>query len=109
MCLLLLTQRLPELYPDPDAFVPDRWLDGKVPNGAYAPFGIGPRWCPGMPFALMEMKVILAAALRRYEFSLEPGQEIVAYATAPTMRPKPGIRVGVAPRTGDGEGPGRGY
>jgi cytochrome P450 len=99
MCPIFLTQRLPEYFSESDEFRPDRWLDESPPKGAYMPFGIGPRWCPGMPFAMLEMKEVLAAALRRLRFELEPGQQIIAYASAPTTRPKPGIWARVTPYT----------
>jgi cytochrome P450 len=55
----------PTLYPDPEAFRPERFLDGNDP-GAYAwlPFGGGVRRCPGASLAQMEMRVVLRTILR---------------------------------------------
>src|SRR3989454_9126752 len=44
-------------FPDPEAFMPDRWADGlakRLPKYAYFPFGGGPRICIGGGFAMME-------------------------------------------------------
>lgn len=94
VCFIFLTHRLPEIFRDPDRFIPERWApdSGEThPPGSYAPFSIGPRWCPGMPFALMEMKEILSVALRRFSFTVEPGQTIIFYAAPPAAHPSPGI------------------
>jgi cytochrome P450 family 135 len=53
-----------DVYPDPFAFRPERWLDGAAPPGyAWVPFGGGVRRCLGAAFAEMEMRVALATLL----------------------------------------------
>ncbi|WP_405611876.1 cytochrome P450 [Streptomyces sp. NBC_01508] len=57
-----LTHRDPELWPDPEHFDPRRFTapDGRPGNqGSYLPFGIGPRACLGLQFALRESTVLL--------------------------------------------------
>ncbi|MFI6492325.1 cytochrome P450 [Streptomyces sp. NPDC050564] len=57
-----LTHRDPELWPDPEHFDPRRFIapDGRPAHpGAYFPFGIGPRACLGLQFALRESTVLL--------------------------------------------------
>lgn len=57
-----LTHRDPELWPDPERFDPRRFTapDGRPTHpGAYFPFGIGPRACLGLQFALRESTVLL--------------------------------------------------
>ena len=63
VALLHLTHRRPELYPEPDRFVADRFIGKKIDPYAWAPFGGGARRCLGMAFAMHEMKVILATML----------------------------------------------
>jgi cytochrome P450 len=55
-----LLHRRPELYPEPQRFIGDRFVGKKVDPYAWAPFGGGVRRCLGMAFALHEMKVMLA-------------------------------------------------
>jgi cytochrome P450 len=55
-----LVQRREGLYPEPDRFRPERFLERKFANHEWFPFGGGNRVCLGMPFALYEMKVLLA-------------------------------------------------
>jgi len=59
----------PEIYPDPYAFRPERFLGPGNAPGTYTwiPFGGGRRRCLGASFALQEMKVVLSAVLGRCE------------------------------------------
>jgi cytochrome P450 len=69
--------RRPELYPDPLAFRPERFLE--QPGGTYTlvPFGGGRRRCLGASFALFELRTILRVVLRAHELR------------APTREPEP--------------------
>jgi len=71
-----LTHRHPDFWPDPDRFDPDRWTPeaeaGRHP-GAYHPFALGPRFCIGNNFALVEMHLLLASLARRFEARVPDG------------------------------------
>ena len=71
-----LTHRHPDFWPDPERFDPDRWApeaeSGRHP-GAYHPFALGPRFCIGMNFALVEMHLLLATLARGFAPTVEPG------------------------------------
>ncbi len=58
---------------DPNEFIPERHLTKRHPI-AYMPFGVGPRNCVGMRFALMELKIALATILHRY--TILPGEKL---------------------------------
>ncbi len=58
------------LWDKPDRFDPDRFLgvrEKENPQGAYLPFGLGPRVCIGGAFAMIEGALILARLIRRYD------------------------------------------
>lgn len=49
----------------------------KIKAATFIPFGLGPRHCPGMRFALLEMKLALAKILMSYQIS--PGPKSIEY------------------------------
>ncbi|MEO3761510.1 cytochrome P450 [Mycobacterium sp. B14F4] len=68
-----LTHRNEAVYPEPDRFNPDRFIDSKPDMYAWVPFGGGTRRCIGAAFANMEMNGVLKTMLR--EVSLVPTDE----------------------------------
>ena len=68
-----LTQRRPDIYPDPLRFDPDRFLGVKPDPYAWLPFGTGLRGCIGTAYSLFEMKVVLATALSLARVRRAPG------------------------------------
>ncbi|WP_375767935.1 cytochrome P450 [Archangium gephyra] len=85
-----VTHRLPDLYPEPDRFLPERWLKAEPPVYGYIPFSNGPRRCIGATLALLEMKLMLSMLLPRFRLSLPPGARVDPLVRA-TMRPKGGL------------------
>ncbi len=92
--------RDPQSWPDePDAFKPERFMGDAaqaIPRGAYLPFGIGPRVCLAQHFATMEMGLIAAMLLQRFE--LQPCGPLPAPRPAVTLRPEGGLRVNLRTR-----------
>uniref|UniRef100_A0A667WFX6 unspecific monooxygenase n=1 Tax=Myripristis murdjan TaxID=586833 RepID=A0A667WFX6_9TELE len=71
--------RDPDLWPDPEEFKPDRFSKENkqsINPYAYLPFGIGPRNCIGMRFALVMVKLALVEVLQNYSFSICKETEI---------------------------------
>jgi cytochrome P450 family 110 len=69
---MYLLHRRPELYPEPDAFRPERFLGRRaIDPYEWTPFGGGIRRCIGYAFALFEMKAILATVLSQARIRVE--------------------------------------
>ncbi len=62
----------PAIYPEPQAFRPERFLEQAPGTYTWLPFGGGRRRCLGASFALLEMKLVIRTMLQRFE--LEPPQ-----------------------------------
>jgi cytochrome P450 family 135 len=60
-----LIQHDPDIYEDPYAFRPERFLDSAPGTYTWIPFGGGRRRCLGASFAMVEMKIVLRAVLER--------------------------------------------
>jgi cytochrome P450 len=98
-----------DCFPEPEAFRPERFLETKVDNYAWIPFGGGVRRCIGAAFAEYEMRTILREFVERAD--LRPGEatsEKVKIRNI-TLVPAKGARVVLErpPSSSDQAGPGR--
>jgi cytochrome P450 len=87
--MIVQIHRDPRWYDDPLTFRPDRFagdLEKTLPKSAYMPFGAGPRVCIGNGFAMLEMQIVLATLLQRFNFEL----------IAQDIRPKFGLTLSFA-------------
>ena len=68
-----VAHRDPNLFPEPEAFLPERWLNneniGKM-RDAFIPFSAGGRACVGRNITMIEQQILMATLLHRYDFSL---------------------------------------
>jgi cytochrome P450 len=64
-CCMATLHAEPEVYPEPEAFRPERFLDKRLDQYEWTPFGGGVRRCVGQGFALHEMKIVLATLFQR--------------------------------------------
>ena len=94
-----VTHRLPDLWPEPDEFNPERFdpeTGQRVAAQAYFPFGAGSRICIGMPFANLEARILLATILQRYVPRMKPGFPVVPQPMV-TLFPKFGLQMILEP------------
>ena len=68
-----LVHHRPDLYLEPDAFRPERFLNRKYAGHEWFPFGGGNRTCLGMAFALYEMRVVLGTIFAQATLIRPPG------------------------------------
>ena len=94
------SHRLPDVFPDPEAFVPERFTPERkaaLPKGAYVPFGGGSRTCIGMRFGQLEIRAIATLLLQRFRLELQPGRTMTV-RQMPTLSPRGGLELVVRER-----------
>ena len=64
-------QRDARIWPEPEQFRPERFLDGKAPVYQFFPFGAGVWRCLGAQFAEYEMRVVLARLVAQLDLTLD--------------------------------------
>jgi cytochrome P450 len=82
-------------------FQPERWAADRLkspPRFAFLPFGTGARVCIGEPFALLELRLIVATIAPRFRFTLVKDQTIELLPSI-TLHPKNGIKVQITRRS----------
>ncbi len=95
---ILLVHHREDLYPDPFAFRPERWLDRKPGTYEWIPFGGGIRRCLGAALAMAEQRVVLATMARRLDLEADRPEPEKALHRNVTMIPARGGRVIVRAR-----------
>ena len=76
-----------ELYPNHKQFIPERFLTKSYSNYEYLPFGGGNRRCIGSALALLEMKLVTATLLSRFEFALTSKRPMLPVRRGLTLAP----------------------
>jgi cytochrome P450 len=97
MSILLIHHR-EDLYPQPFAFRPERWLDSKPGTYELIPFGGGIRRCLGAALAMAEQRVVLETMARRLDLEPDRPEPERAVHRNVTMIPSRGGRVVVRAR-----------
>jgi cytochrome P450 len=97
-----VTHRRPDLYEEPEAFRPERFMDKATEPDRYTyyPFGAGPRICLGNMFAMLEAQVILATMMQQVQLELAVTRP-VELDTLVTLRPKEPLLMRVGEQRSD--------
>ncbi|MBA2342389.1 MAG: cytochrome P450, partial [Thermoleophilaceae bacterium] len=88
-----LTHTRADIYPEPFAFRPERFLEQSPETYSWIPFGGGARRCLGAAFAEFEMRIVLRAVVGRCDLrAAEPGPQGIARRNV-TFSPRKGTPV----------------
>jgi cytochrome P450 family 110 len=88
---LSLLHACADLYPDPDRYRPDRFLERQFSPFEFIPFGGGARRCLGAAFAMYEMKVVLGTLLRGRRLRLAGAGTVEETRRGLLMGPRGGV------------------
>ena len=91
MVLIEALHHDPALYPEPQRFRPERFLERKYATYEYAPFGGGVRRCLGAAFSDYETKILLSTLLRRVSLQLRRARPDPRVRRNITLGPKHGV------------------
>jgi cytochrome P450 len=94
-----LTHTRPDLYPEPFAFRPERFLDKPPSTYGWIPFGGGVRRCLGAAFAEMEMRVVIQCVLRTRTLKAASANAERPTRRNVTLSPRHGTRVVISLRS----------
>jgi cytochrome P450 len=91
-CIYLVHQR-EDLYPNPQEFRPDRFLERQFSPYEFIPFGGGSRRCIGEALALFELKLVIAKIAMEYDLQLADSEPEKPRRRGVTLSPAKGVRL----------------
>jgi cytochrome P450 len=90
---IFLAHRRASIWPDPEEFKPERFLEKRPPSGEYFPFGGGVHGCIGPAFSEFEMKIVLIEVLLRFTLRLDQRSTVRIVRRGFTFAPSSGLLV----------------
>ena len=82
-----------DIHSDAHYFKPERFLERQYTPSEYLPFGGGSRRCLGYALAQLEMKLVLATILPKYELALAENKPVKLQRRGFTLAPAGGVRM----------------
>jgi cytochrome P450 len=98
-CIYLMHRR-PDVYPEPERFLPERFVGEQPGTYTWIPFGGGVRRCLGGSFAMFEMKMVLSALARHADLRPSRPESERVRRRLITMTPSRGGEVFLGSRNG---------
>ena len=90
---IYLTHRREDLYPQPEEFRPERFLQRQFSPYEFMPFGGGVRRCIGEALASYELKLVMAKVLQKYRLELITNKPIKPVRRGVVISPKGGVKM----------------
>ena len=90
---LYLVHYREDLYPDPEQFKPQRFLEKQYSPSEYFPFGGGSRRCLGYALALLEMKLVIATVISKYRLVSLDDKPVKIQRRGFTLAPSGGVKM----------------
>ena len=91
-CIYLMHQRK-DVYPEPNKFKPERFLEREFDPYEFFPFGGGKRRCIGEALAMLELKLVLATIIAEYDLELASDRPETTARRGVTLAPKTGVKM----------------
>ncbi len=88
---IYLLHHRPDLYPNPDQFCPERFLERQYGPFEFMPFGSGARRCVGSALAMYEMTIVLATLLQECQLELASDRPVRPQRRGVTLSMKGGV------------------
>lgn len=88
-----LTHNRPDLYPEPERFRPERFLERQYSPYEFYPYGGSHRHCLGSQYSFFQLKHVLAALLTRCRFEIYGGRRISAAQRGATLGPSAHLKL----------------
>ncbi|MBD0335306.1 MAG: cytochrome P450 [Cyanobacteria bacterium Co-bin13] len=90
---IYLLHHRPDLYPEPDQFRPERFLERQYSAYEFMPFGSGTRRCVGAALAMYELKIVLGTLLSEFDFTLAETQPVIPQRRGLTLGQRGGVQM----------------
>lgn len=87
------THQRADIYPEPQKFRPERFIERNYSPYEYIPFGGGNRRCLGYAFALLEMKLVLATIMSQVKLELLDNRPLKSGRRGFTFSPEGGVKM----------------
>ena len=90
---MYLVHHHPDIYPEPDRFRPERFLERTYSATEFMPFGGGSRRCIGSALAMAELAIAVGTWVKQGNFELRDSDSLKPARRGITMGPKGGVKM----------------